>query len=179
MLIVFSGTQSVGKTTLQCDLEKVRPDYVCRQEPIRLLARARGVAPPEVPTMEAEQRLIEFGAAMVHAEPPGARVLFDRGPLDAFAHAVFSMERGGDVTPAFLASMRPKVYDALRRCDVAVYVPIEEHVVNVDDGFRYLDEAGRRRVDAILRCELSRAPIPVATVRGTRLERVEHVQRLM
>jgi hypothetical protein len=129
--------------------------------------------------MEAEQRLIEFGAAMMHAEPPGACVLFDRGPLDAYAHAIFSMEQGGDVTPAFLATMRPSVHEALRCCDVVVYVPIEDHVVNVDDGFRYLDEAGRRRVDSILRCELDRSPIPVATVRGTRLERVEQVQRLM
>ena len=179
MRIVFSGTQSVGKTTLIGDLLAVCPAYEHQEEPIRLLARETGVPPPKVPTMAAERRLIEFGASLMLAEPPGRCVLFDRGPLDAYAHAVYSMEVGGDVTPAFLAEMKPIMDAGLLCCDFAVHVPIEDRVENVGDGFRYLDEAGRRRVDAILQCLLFRAPIPVLSVRGSRDERVAHIQRFM
>lgn len=179
MRIVFSGTQSVGKTTLIHDVLEAVPEYAHRAEPIRLMAQRTGEPPPSIPTMAAEERLIEFGAAMMDEEPRGAKVLYDRGPLDAYAHAVHSMEIGGDVTPRFLRSVLPRVRAGLQACDLVVYVPLEACVPNIDDGFRYLDSEGRTRVDAILASLLCALSIPHVTVRGARSQRLKQMVRLM
>ena len=92
MRIVFAGTQSVGKTTLIGDLASAWPRARIEEEPIRAVARATGEPPPAVPTVEAERRIIEYGLGRLRAAADGDLVLFDRSPLDAYAHAVLSME---------------------------------------------------------------------------------------
>jgi len=184
MRIAFAGSQSVGKTTLIEDLLEVLPDYRSYDEPIRSVAALTGKAPPSIPTMAAERTLIEFASERMRNEPKGAKVLYDRSPIDAYAHAILSMEMGGDVDPAFLMDMMPIVVESLEMCERVVFVPIEPHVGDVADGFRYLDDAGRIRFERIL-AELLHSPygpaalarVPVSQVRGNRQHRVEQVRR--
>ena len=121
----------------------------------------------------------------VLAEPADGDVLYDRSPIDAYAHAILSMETGGDVVPGFLAEMLPLVVRSLQACDCLVLVPIEDHVVDEDDGFRYLDGQGRMRFESIMVDLLespcgpaARAGVAVARVRGDRRCRVDQVRRL-
>ena len=184
MRIAFAGSQSVGKTTLIGDLLEVLPDYRAHDEPIRAIAKATGAAPPVVPTMDAERKIIEFACTRMLAEPIDGRVLYDRSPIDAYAHAILSMEMGGDVVPGFLKKMMPLVVQSLQACDLVVLVPIESHVDDEADGFRYLDGLGRRRFEAIMTDLLvspcgpaAKAGVAVASVRGDRRSRVEQVRR--
>ncbi|MCH2160287.1 MAG: ATP-binding protein [Phycisphaerales bacterium] len=181
MRIVFAGTQSVGKTTLIEDLLEALPHFRAEEEPIRAVARLTGEPPPSVPTREAERRLIEYGRGRLRDTPRGSCVLFDRSPLDAYAHAVLSMEVGGEVDPGFLAEMHPLVRESLDACDLMVFVPVDGQVGNEHDGFRYLNEVNRRRVDTILEDLLQ--PVaglyrgPISVVRGSREHRVQQVVR--
>ena len=183
MRIVFAGTQSVGKTTLVEDLHEACPEFRIEEEPIRAVARATGEPPPAVPTREAERRLVEYGLKRLASTHPSDHVLFDRSPLDAHAHAVLSMEIGGEIDPEFLAELQPKVRAALSHADLVVFVPLENGVGNQNDGFRYLDESNRRRVDRILADLLMPSTglvaAPVITVRGDRSTRVDQVRRSM
>ena len=186
MRIAFAGTQSVGKTTLIEDLLRAYPSYRAHDEPIRAVANLTGEPPPAVPTMAAEERLIRFALDRMNEEPPGACVLFDRSPVDAYAHAILSMETGGDVTASFLASMRPLVIQSLKCCDVMVYVPMAPNVGDVHDGFRYLDATSRARVDSILSDVLespsgvaAAAGVPVIRVHGARDARVDQLSAIM
>ena len=183
MRIVFAGTQSVGKTTLVEDLRAACPEFRVEEEPIRAVARATGEPPPAIPTRRAEQRLVAYGMERLAATSPGDHVLFDRSPLDAYAHAILSMEIGGEIDPDFLAELRPKVRAALANADLMVFVPLEDGVGNRNDGFRYLDESNRRRVDQILDDLLLPSArlvdVPVITVRGDRAARVDQVRRSM
>ena len=183
MRLVFAGTQSVGKTTLVGDLASAWPGARIEEEPIRAVARATGEPPPAVPTVEAERRIIEYGLGRLRAAVDGDLVLFDRSPLDAYAHAVLSMEIGGPITPRDLQSLKPAVVEAMSIADLVILVPIDPAVDDEADGFRYLDAANRRRVDRIL-AELLRPDSglrrgPVAVVRGDRPTRVAQVLRLV
>ena len=183
MRLVFAGTQSVGKTTLIDDLAATWPAARVEEEPIRAVARATGEPPPAVPTVEAERRIIDHGLARLRAAGDRELVLFDRSPLDAYAHAVLSMEIGGPITPADLQSLRPAVIEAMTIADLVILVPIESRVDDEADGFRYLDAANRRRVDHILaellRPEAGLRSGPVAVVRGDRATRVARMVRLV
>ncbi len=184
MRIAFAGSQSVGKTTLIEDLLEILPEYRSYDEPIRSVASLTGEPPPSMPTMAAEQRLIEFASERMRGESKGARVLYDRSPIDAYAHAVLSLEMGGDVRPDFLAEMMPLVIESLKSCEYLVFVPIESRVDDVADGFRYLDKSGRSRFEWILE-DLLESPygpaalarVPVVRVRGDRSERAKQVLR--
>lgn len=183
MRIVFAGTQSVGKTTLIEDLHAACPGYRIEEEPIRAVARMTGQPPPTIPTRAAERTLVDHGRSRLLATAPGDRVLFDRSPLDAHAHSILSMEIGGEIDPAFLAEIEPRVIEALGHADLIVFVPIERDIGNQPDGFRYLDASNRRRVHSILEDLLlpdrgiTRAP--VVRVRGDRATRVDQVRRAM
>lgn len=183
MRIALAGTQSTGKTTLA---EAISRRIVCsrvEEEPIRAVARATGEPPPAVPTEAAERRLIAYGTARIEAAPEGRTTIFDRSPLDAYAHAILSAEIGGPVGRTFLAEMRPRVAAPLDLLDLVVFVPLDPALANEEDGFRYLDPAGRRRVDEIIRDLLDpRHPItrtPVIVARGDVERRVEQVMRWM
>ena len=183
MRIVFAGTQSVGKTTLIEDLHAACPAYRIEEEPIRAVARMTGQPPPSIPTRAAERTLVDHGRSRLLAASPGDRVLFDRSPLDAYAHSILSMEIGGEIDPAFLAEIEPSVVEALGHADLLVFVPIERDIGNQPDGFRYLDASNRRRVHSILEDLLlpdrgiTRAP--VVRVRGDRATRVRQVRCAM
>ena len=181
MRIALAGTQSTGKTTLAAALAERLDDAQVEEEPIRAVARATGQPPPKIPTEAAEERLIDYGTARIDAASAGRTTIFDRSPLDAYAHAILSAEMGGPVGVEFLGRMRPRVSAALDRLDVVVFVPLDPTLVNEADGFRYLDDASRRRVDRILADLLDPfRPItrsPVLVVRGGVQERVARVVR--
>lgn len=183
MRIVFAGTQSVGKTTLIEDLHAACPGYRIEEEPIRAVARMTGQPPPTIPTRAAERTLVDHGRSRLLATAPGDRVLFDRSPLDAHAHSILSMEIGGEIDPAFLAEIEPRVIEALGHADLIVFVPIERDIGNQPDGFRYLDASNRRRVHSILEDLLlpdrGITRSPVVRVRGDRATRVDQVRRAM
>ena len=66
--------------------------------------------------------------------------------------------------------------------DLVVLVPLASGIGNEDDGFRYLDESNRRRVDRILtgllRSEAGLRRGPVMIARGDRRTRVRQVVRM-
>ena len=181
MRIALAGTQSTGKTTLVSALATRLDDAVVEEEPIRAVARATGEPPPSIPTEAAERRLIEYGSARIERASRTRTTIFDRSPLDAYAHAILSSEMGGPVGTGFLQEMRPRITAALDDLDLVVFVPLDRDLANEDDGFRYLDESGRRRVDRILADLLDPfRPItrtPVLVVRGDVARRTERVMR--
>lgn len=172
----------MGKTTLAGDLAEAWPHGRIEEEPIRAVARETGEAPPAVPTIAAERRIIEYGLARLRAATMEETVIFDRSPLDAYAHAILSMEIGGPIDPVGLAALRTPVIEAMTLADLVVLVPLASGIGNEEDGFRYLDESNRRRVDRILagllRPEAGLRRGPVVIARGDRRTRVRQVVRM-
>ena len=126
---------------------------------------------------------MDHGLDRLRAARPDETVVFDRSPLDAYAHAVLSHEIGGPIGAADLTDLRPLVSEAMAMADLVVLVPLEPGVGNEADGFRYLDDVDRRRVDSILhdllRPERGLRKGPVARVVGDRAARVEGVRRAL
>ena len=126
---------------------------------------------------------MEHGLARLRAARPEETVVFDRSPLDAYAHAILSHEIGGPIGRNDLVDLRPWVVEAMAMAELVVLVPLEPGVGNEADGFRYLDDGDRRRVDTILhdllRPETGLRQGPVARIVGDRDARVDGVLRAM
>lgn len=149
MRVAVSGSHGVGKSTLIAAFLGRHPGYAHEPEAFEVVGDDVDLTEAGVPTPEGLRTLLEYTASAVEAHAPGARVLFERSPVDYLAYAAASgsaweaSERQG-----FLAAHRPTVRSSIRGLDLIAYLPMTAAGAGRRRGE---DERFRRRVDVWLR----------------------------
>lgn len=143
MRVAISGTHRSGKSTLIEELSALLPKYATVDEPYHVMEE-EGYAfchPPSLEDFEAQlERSIES------LSEDGAKVLFDRCPLD-FLGYIAAHEDAADFD---FDEWLPRVRAAVQTLDLIVFVPIEARdriAFSPSDD----DEASREVVDEKLR----------------------------
>lgn len=149
MRVAVSGSHRVGKSTLIAAFLDRHPRYAHEPEAFEVVGDDVDLTEGGVPTPEGLRALLEYTASAVEAHAPGARVMFERSPVDYLAYAAASgsaweaNERRG-----FLATHTPIVRASVRSLDLVAYLPM---MAAGADRRRGEDERFRRRVDLWLR----------------------------
>ncbi|HET9315182.1 MAG TPA: AAA family ATPase, partial [Vicinamibacteria bacterium] len=144
MRIAVSGSHATGKSTLIDAFLARRPEYVHEPEAYETLADDVDLGSPEGPSPEGLRSLLDFTVAEIASRPPGARVIFERSPVDYLAYAAACRNAPPELD-AFLSEAVPVVRASLRHLDLIVLLPASgEGRVDEDPRFR-------RRVDDRLR----------------------------
>jgi predicted ATPase len=142
MRLAVSGSHGTGKSTLIAAFLARRPEYLHEPEAYETLGDDVDLASGERPTAEGLQALLEYTARAVSHYPPGARVVFERSPVDYLAYA-------GRGQAAFVQEQLPTVRAALRHLDLIVLLPVSPAgPIQARPGE---DGRFRRRVDRRLR----------------------------
>jgi hypothetical protein len=150
MLIAVSGSHSTGKSTLIGAFLDARPEYSYEPEAYETLADDVALAASEGPTEDGLELLLEFSVAAVGAAAPGARIVFERSPVDYLAYAAASgrsWPKGA--ASEFIRAHAPAVRDSVRSLDVIILLPVSRQgpiTGRPDEDARF-----RKRVDDRLR----------------------------
>lgn len=149
MRIAVSGSHATGKSTLIAAFLAQRPDYQHEPEAFEALADDVELTAGEGPTEEGLRTLLEHTLATVALHPPGARVVFERSPVDYLAYAAASRSswpRGA--LASFLAELVPRVRASVRSLDLIAFLPVSPQGPPGRPGE---SPRFRRRVDEALR----------------------------
>src|SRR5688500_6223473 len=90
MRIAGSGSHSTGKSTLIAAFLDARPEYSYEPEAYEALADDITLTSSGGPDAEGLELLLEYSVSAVAAALPGARVVFERSPVDYLAYAAAS-----------------------------------------------------------------------------------------
>ncbi len=144
----MSGAHGTGKSTLIAAFLSERPGYAHEPEAFELLGDDVELSASEGPTAEGLQLLLEHAIATLAPYEPGARVVFERSPVDYLAYAVASRSWPKGERVRFLRRFVPVVRRSLRRLDLIALVPVSRAgpPPRSDESPRF-----RRRVDEALR----------------------------
>jgi hypothetical protein len=151
--VAVSGSHSTGKSTLIAAFLDHRPDYTAEPEAYEILADDIDFASADTPTPDGLYALLQYTVAAVEAHPAGAKVVFERSPVDYLAYAAASRRAwDADALADFLRKAVPVARASLRNLDLIVLLPVSRRGpiqgrADEDDGFR-------RRVDRCLRRSL-------------------------
>ena len=157
MRIAVSGSHSLGKSTVVNDWVALHGDYICEEEPYRVLS-LRG--PYEILFRDASTRL-HNGIQLYYSigrlnrySTPAEQVIFDRAPVDYIAYSQYTAnQRSTDIDDDFVVSMVSAVRESLEHLDILAFVPQSDAwpVAIEDDGIRPVDHSYRDEVDVIFK----------------------------
>jgi predicted ATPase len=145
--IAVSGSHGTGKSTLIAAFLERRPHYHHEPEAFETLADDVDLTPDEGPTADGLQVLLEHTISAMAAYSPGARVVFERSPVDYLAYAAAARSWPRGASARFLTSAKPLVRRSLRHLDLVVLLPVSKDLPARGDE----DPRFRRRVDEALR----------------------------
>jgi hypothetical protein len=149
MRIAVSGSHGTGKSTLIAAFLERRPDYVHEPEAYEALADEVALT-SKGPTPEGLESLLQHTVSVLAEHPPGARVIFERNPVDYLAYAAASRkEWSREMVRDFLRAQIPAVREAVRHLELIVLLPVSESGPILPRPGE--DERFRRRVDDRLR----------------------------
>jgi hypothetical protein len=147
--VAVSGSHGTGKSTLIAAFLERRPEYAHEPEAYEALADDVALT-AEGPTPEGLESLLHYTVSALADHPPGARVIFERSPVDYLAYAAASRrEWSRELRRAFLRAQIPAVRAAVRHLDVIVLLPVSDRGPILPRPGE--DERFRRRVDDHLR----------------------------
>jgi predicted ATPase len=142
MRIAISGTHFSGKSTLVEALSEALPQYTTVEEPYHLL-QEEGYEFAELPSLEDFELQLE--RSIENLDDGAPNIIFDRCPADILGYLLSHT----DVETFDLKEWLPRVQTAIRKLDLVVFLPIEEHdriVLPLSQ-----DAAYRQRVDETLK----------------------------
>lgn len=142
MRIAVSGTHGVGKSTLIDEFLRVHTDFDHEPEPYTLLVEDFGEEFADEPSVEDFNRQLEFNLERLRQHGPGAKVIYERCPLDFLAY-IHALERGS------AEALVETVSEAIGRLDLIVYLPLDR--ARLADEYPKLQKAVDRRLSAIFR----------------------------
>lgn len=127
MRVAVSGTHCCGKSTLIDEFLFAHPDFAHEPEPYTVLADDYGEAFAAEPSPEDFYRQLEFNVNRLHRYHTGARVIFERSPVDFLAYmlALNDVRRGEDST-WFVQRSLGIVMDAIQLLDLIVFLPLSD-----------------------------------------------------
>jgi hypothetical protein len=124
MRVAVSGSHSTGKSTLIAAFLERRPEYVHEPEAYEALADQIELIPEEGPTPEDLEALLRYTVAAVARHAPGARVVFERSPVDYLAYAAASRRAWPPGSPTdFLKTFVPVVRASVSHLDLIALLP--------------------------------------------------------
>jgi hypothetical protein len=142
MRIAVSGTHCTGKSTLIEEFLQAHPDFEHEPEPYTVLVEEFGEEFSAEPCVEDFYRQLEFNIDRLRDRARGARVIYERCPIDflAYINALDSQ--------AAQASL-DLVSDAIQHLDLILYLPLDHTFDVPHDEFPKLRESVDRRLNAI------------------------------
>src|SRR5262245_28143885 len=152
MRVAVSGTHCCGKSTLIDEFLLAHPDFTHEPEPYTSLVEDYGEIFAAEPSPEDFYRQFEFIIARLGCYQSGARVIFERSPVDFLAYllALNDAQRGED-TMRLIERSLGMMKDALQLLDLIVFLPLksEDDIVMSDSEDPELRRAVNSRLAGI------------------------------
>ena len=142
MRIAVSGTHCTGKSTLIEEFLRAHPDFVHEPEPYTVLVEEFGEEFSAEPFVEEFYRQLEFNIDRLREHKRGARVIYERCPIDFLAY-IDALDSQATQPSLNLVS------DAIQNLDLILYLPLDDTFDVPHDEFPKLREAVDRRLSAI------------------------------
>jgi nicotinamide riboside kinase len=179
--IVFTGTQSVGKTTLIKPLipiiEKMYGESVVHIAEVARSLERRGFKINKEATT-ATQQMIEEEYLRLEQENPLAVKVADRSIIDRFSYTLLNSDNGIDKL-TLLKWYNDNIEEHCKKYSHIFHIPLTDEVKLELDGIRSPDEEYRRRIDEIQTKIINQYKIKVHTLAGTVEERLEVIKKVL
>lgn len=124
--IAVSGTHGSGKSTLIEEFLRAHPDFAHEPEPYTVLVEDYGEEFSAEPTADDFYRQLEFNLDRLQQYPSGAKVIFERSPVDYLAYLLALNDLRRDETEALNETVLGMVLGAIRQLDMIVFLPLDE-----------------------------------------------------
>ena len=127
MRIAVTGTHCCGKTTLVDEFLRLHPDFNHEPEPYSVLEEDYGQMFAAEPSPEDFFQQLEFNISRLRYYQAGARVIFERSPIDFLAYmlALYDMRRS-EGTRWLIDRSVDMLKDAIQLLDLIVFLPLSE-----------------------------------------------------
>lgn len=142
MRIAVSGTHCTGKSTLIEEFLQAHPDFVYEPEPYIVLLEEFGEEFSAEPCVEDFIRQLHFNIDRLREHKRGARVIYERCPIDFLAYIDALDSRAAQASLGLVS-------DAIHNLDLIVYLPLDHTIDVPQDEFPKLRESVDRRLNAI------------------------------
>jgi len=176
MRIAVSGSHCTGKSTLVEEFLRVHHGFVHEPEPYTVLVEEFGEEFSAEPCVEDFLRQLEFNIDRLQQYDRGARVIYERCPIDFLAY-IECLSRT-DQTP-----VTSRVLEAIQHLDLIVYLPIEDTIDVSHEEFPKLRKAVDRRLGDIYREDdleiINVAGLAIVEATGPLENRLEIVESAM
>lgn len=175
MNILISGAQCVGKTTLINSLKSLHSDWVFYDEVVRKLALT-GIQVNELGNDETQYVIMEQHAKNISEANMFGINVFDRGPLDCFAHSAWLYQKGKINSTTYRRSMNDFSY-LMDNFDEVFFIAPEFEMV--DDGFRSTSKQFQTEINQIFLDILREWEIDFTILKGSVLARIETLHNIL
>ena len=176
MRIAVSGTHCTGKSTLIEEFLLAHPDFAHEPEPYTVLVEDFGEEFSAEPCVEDFYRQLEFNIDRLREHKRGARVIYERCPIDFLAY-IDALE------PQATQHSLNLVSGAIQNLDLILYLPLDDTFDVPHDEFPKLREAVDRRLSAILSDDefgiISGTNVVVVEARGSTTRRLRILEQAL
>jgi AAA domain len=176
MRIAISGTHFTGKSTLIYEFLQAHKDFVHEPEPYTVLVEDFGEEFSAEPCVADFYRQLEFNIERLRQHERGARVIYERCPIDFLAY-IDALD-----SQAAQASLG-LVLDAIQNLDLVVYLPLEDAIDVPDEEYPKLRQAVDRRLSAIFSEDelgiISSSELVVVEANGSTKQRLRIIEEAL
>lgn len=183
LYIAFSGTASVGKTTLIKPLISLLEDEY--KEPVKYITevarslQARGFKINKEAT-SATQRMIEEEYRRLETENEPFIRVSDRSIIDRFSYTIKNEGSGIDETKKELLEWYDaNVAEHCKKYSFIFHIPLTDNLRLELDGIRSPDEVYRREIDLLQKDIINKYKLKVHTLSGTTEERLNTIKEVL
>jgi hypothetical protein len=170
MRIAVSGTHGVGKSTLIEEFLRVHSNYAHEPEPYVVMVEELGEEFGE-PSVEDFRRQLEFNINRLEQHASGAKVIYERCPLDFLAY-IDALDHSSAET------LRRPVTEAMQDLDLILYLPLEADAVSEE--YAKLQQAVDRRLSTIFREDeldiLTTSDVTIVEASGSTAQRLRTLE---
>ena len=150
MRIAFSGTGNSGKTTLVKSFLYSWDNYITPEKSYRDLLIEEDLSHSSNTTVETQKKILDFFINQVQEHEKGAKVVYDRCPLDNIVYTMWCHEKGIEgFDKDFVTSQISLMRESLRFLDIIFLCRFDEKQSVEDDGVRDTDVDFIKEVDNI------------------------------
>jgi hypothetical protein len=180
--IVFTGTASVGKTTLIKPLipviEKLYGEPVVHIAEVARSLERRGFKINKEATSSTQQ-MIEEEYLRIEQENANSVKIADRSIIDRFSYSLLNGGDNGMDKLNLLTWYNNNITEHCKKYSHIFHIPLTDEVKLELDGIRSPDEEYRRRIDEIQSKIIKQYNIKVHTLSGTVDERLETIKKVL
>lgn len=138
MRVAVIGTACVGKSTFINDfLENWKDIYKKPDKTYRDIITDKKLPHSKETTKKTQQKILDFMVDQHMSYKKDDCVIFDRCPIDNLIYSIHSYDKGNsDIDEDFIEKCIPVVKESMRFIDLLLYIPKDDSIDIVDDGFR-------------------------------------------